>query len=108
MNTLIVKSCRLILATLAIQSLSACCIAPNTVRVQAEHISHVSQHIDGSGRNIGAELVGVVAHWQTRGWFFNAEEAYNLSQSPGYQCQGGLCGNRETFEAQAGYEFKVK
>jgi len=89
-------------------ALSGCCLAPNTVRLQAEHISHASQHFDGTGRNFGAELVGVVAHWQVGHWFANAEEAYNFSQQPGVNCPGGLCGNREVFEASAGYEWRVK
>ena len=88
--------------------LAGCCIAPNAVRLQAEHVSHASQHVDGSGCNFGAELVGVVAHWQARGWFVNAEESYNLSQNPGYNCPGGICGNREVFQAQAGYEWRMK
>jgi hypothetical protein len=88
--------------------LAGCCLAPNTVRLQAEHISHATQHFDGSGCNFGAELVGVVAHWQFGGWFINGEEAYNLSQAPGVNCPGGICGNREVFEAAAGYEWKTK
>jgi hypothetical protein len=101
-------SYRALASALATLALSGCCLAPNTVRLQGEHVSHASQHIDGSGQNMGAELVGVVAHWQAGGWFANAEEAYNLSQSPGYNCAGGICGNREVFEAQAGYEWRIR
>lgn len=96
----------ILLLTLIVSGCAA--LAPDTVRLQAEHVSHASQHIDGSGHNIGAELVGVVAHWQTGAWFFNAEESYNVSQTPGCICAGGMCGNREVFQAQAGYEWKVR
>lgn len=89
-------------------TLTGCCLAPNTVRLQAEHVSHASQHFGPNRTNIGAELVGIAAHWQTGGWFATAEEAYNLSPADGHTCNGGLCGNREVFEAQVGYEFKVK
>jgi hypothetical protein len=95
----------LLLAPLLLQG---CALAPNSVRLQGEHISHASQHIDGSGGHMGAELVGVVAHWQTRGWFLNVEESYNLSPADGHFCAGGICGNREVFQSQAGYEFKLK
>lgn len=95
----------LLLAPLLLQG---CCLAPNSVRLQGEHISHTSQHTDGSNGHIGAELVGVVAHWQNGGWFANAEEAYNLSPADGHVCSGGICGNREVFEAAAGYEFQIK
>lgn len=85
-----------------------CAVLPNTVRLQAEHVSHISQHIDGSDGHMGADLVGVVAHWQVKGWFVNAEEAYNFSPADGHPCDGGICGNREVFQAQAGYEWKLK
>lgn len=88
--------------------LTGCCLAPNTVRLQAEHISHASQHMDGTSGHIGAELVGLVAHWQVQGWFVNAEESYNLSPTDSYACDGGICGNREVFQAQAGYEWIIK
>ncbi len=88
--------------------LSGCCLAPDTVRLQGEHVSHASQHMDGSNGHIGAELVGVVAHWQSGSWFANAEESYNLSPADGHTCNGGICGNREVFQAQAGYEWRVK
>lgn len=96
------------LLTLVPLALTGCCLAPNTVRLQAEHVSHASQHMDGSHGHIGAELVGVVAHWQKGGWFANAEEAVNLSPADGQRCIGGICGEREVFEAQVGYEFKLK
>ena len=102
------KRIALIGASTALLALTGCCLAPNTVRLQAEHISHASQHMDGTHGHIGAELVGLVAHWQTRGWFFNAEEAYNVSPADGHRCIGGICGEREVFEAQAGYEWRVK
>lgn len=88
--------------------LSGCCLAPNSIRTQVEHISHASQHMDGSHENMGAELVGIQAHWQVGHWFANAEESYNFSQSSGYVCQGGICGNREVFQASAGYEWRIK
>lgn len=89
-------------------ALTGCCLAPNTVRLQAEHVSHASQHFDGTGQHMGAELVGVVAHWQTGGWFVNAEEAVNVSPADRQRCIGGICGEREVFEAQVGYEWRLK
>ncbi len=99
---------RFLAAALAASALTGCCLAPTTVRVQAEHVSHASQHMDGTHGHVGAELVGVVAHWQAHGWFLNAEEAYNLSPADGHLCSGGICGEREVFEAQAGYEWRMR
>lgn len=84
------------------------CLAPNTVRLQAMHQSHASQHLDGSGGHIGAELIGVTAHWQRQGWFADITEAYNLSPADQYRCSGGICGNREVFQANLGYEWRIK
>jgi hypothetical protein len=96
-------------ACAAILALTGCAaLLPNTLRLQGEHLSHASQHMDGTRGHIGAELVGVVAHWQTGGWFANAEESYNLSPADGHLCVGGICGEREVFQAQAGYEWRVK
>jgi hypothetical protein len=87
--------------------LTGCALAPNTVRLQGEHMSHASQHMDGTHGHIGAELVGVVAHWQRGGWFANAEEAYNVTSADKHVCVGGICGEREVFEASFGLEFKI-
>lgn len=89
-------------------TLSGCALAPNTIRLQGEHMSHASQHMDGTNGHIGAELVGLVAHWQTGGVFLNVEESYNLSPADGHACIGGICGEREVFQAQAGYEWRLK
>lgn len=88
--------------------LQACCIAPNTLRIQGEHLSHASQHVDGTGGHVGAELVGIEAHWQFGHWFANLNESYNLSSADGHACLGGICGEREIFFGSAGYEFKLK
>jgi hypothetical protein len=88
--------------------LSGCALAPDTIRLQGEHMSHASQHIDGTNGHMGAELVGIVAHWQTGGWFVSAEESYNFSPADGHICNGGICGNREVFQAQAGYEWRLR
>lgn len=87
---------------------SGCALAPDTVRLQGEHVSHASQHMDGTNGHIGAELVGLVAHWQRGPVFLNVEESYNLSPADGHACIGGICGEREVFQAQAGYEWRIK
>ena len=89
-------------------TLSACALVPNTLRLQGEHMSHASQHMDGTHGHVGAELVGLVAHWQHGGVFLNLEESYNVSPADGHVCNGGICGEREVFQAQAGYEWRLQ
>jgi len=94
---------------LAALILAGCaCLEPDTVRVEGEHLSHTSQHLDGSHQDIGAELVAVQLHWQHNGAYLNVSEGYNLSNTDGYRCDGGLCGNHEVFQAAIGYEFPLK
>jgi len=92
--------------------LTGCAIAPNTVRVQGQHISHLGQHFDGSGNHYGAELVNVTARWNFGHWFAEWGESLNLAQDTKRDwidyCRGGICGSREVTTVSAGYEFRIK
>lgn len=95
----------LVLATLP---LSGCALAPNTVRTEVEHISHVSQHFGADRTNMGSESLNVIAQWRLGNAYIEAGEGYNLSPADGQPCNGGLCGPRELFTAAVGYSFEVK
>lgn len=91
-----------------IAALAGCALAPDTIRVEGEHVSHLTQHFGPDRAHIGAELVGVVARWQSGGAFIDVAEAWNFSPADGHVCDGGICGCRETFTAAVGYIWRVK
>lgn len=99
-------------ALIACLLLSGCAAAPNTVRTDVQHVSHLSQHFDGSDHNYGAELLNVTAQWRFGHWFAEVGESYNLSPESRTDwidyCRGGICGNREITTVSAGYVFQVK
>jgi len=89
-------------------STTSCALAPNTVRTEVEHISHVSQHFGADRTNIGAETVNVIAQWRRGGAYLDIGEGVNVSPADGQPCNGGLCGPREVFTASVGYIWQVK
>jgi hypothetical protein len=100
---------RTVLLGVAALTLSGCALAPNTIRTEAEHISHASQHFGANRTNMGSESVNVIAQWRFGNAYIEAGEGYNLSPAErGKPCDGGLCGPREMFTAAVGYSFEVR
>lgn len=101
-----------ILALVPALLLSGCCIAPNTIRTEADHLSHIGQHMGGHQTNWGAQYVQVVARWKARGAYLDVGQGYNLSPGVGpvfgSPCPGGICGPRELTTVAIGYEWQVK
>lgn len=100
-----------IFAVLALVS-GCAALEPNSVRVYAEHVSHVTQHFGSDPTNYGYDQVAAEVHYQRGGMYLNISEGINVDPQlkaniigPVY---GGLAGPRETFQAQAGYEFQLK
>lgn len=89
-------------------TLSGCALAPNTIRTEVEHISHMSQHFGPDRTNMGSESINVIARWDLGHAYIEAGEGYNISPADGHECIGGLCGPREMFTAAVGYSFTVK
>ena len=96
------------LATLAVLSLSGCALAPNTIRTDVSHLSHLSQHFGDHRTNMGAEMAEVTARWNDGGAFVDLTEGYNLSPSDEHVCIGGICGPRELTEVSVGYEWRIR
>lgn len=97
----------------AIYWLTGCAeLEPNSIRVEGEHVSHMSQHAPFTDRptNYGDESVEVLAHWKLfHHGYLEAGEGINVSPShTGQDCDGGLCGPREIFIARVGYVFNIK
>lgn len=72
---------------------------PNSVRVETEHVSHITQHFGLDRTNYGYESVGVVGRWQFGHAYVEAGDSYSPDRLDGYH---------EVFEARVGYEFQVK
>ena len=91
-------------------ALTGCALEPNSIRVEAEHTSHISQHFVSPDINAGFDALMVVAHWEGHGLFLDVGDGINLSpHEPALEpVYGGLVGPRETFVARAGYEIRLK
>lgn len=99
------------LISLLALSVSGCALAPNTVRTEVDHLSHIGQHFGANQTNEGAEYAEVIARWQLRGAYIDVGQGYNLSagMGPGYSmvCPGGICGPRELTTVAVGYEWRI-
>lgn len=102
---------RAVVLSLAL-GLTGCALAPNTVRVQGDHLSHIGQHFGASRTNFGAEYAEVIARWQFKGAYVDVGQGYNLSSGvgvvEGLSCPGGICGPRELTTVAVGYEWRIK
>ena len=91
---------------------SGCALAPNTIRPELEHISHLTQHFGSNQTRYGADIVSVVAHWDTpHHTFIEIGEGIDIdkrTQYKGEQQCGEIMGPREQFTARIGYTFTVK
>jgi hypothetical protein len=79
--------------------LAGCAVLPNNVRVESEHVSHLTQHFGPDRTNYGYDSVGVVGRWQFGHAYIEAGDSYAPERLDGYH---------EVFEARFGYEFQVK
>jgi len=94
----------------ALLALSACAIVPNSIRPEFEHMSHLSQHLSAAHTNYGANIVNVVAHWDTPAHTY-IELAEGIDLDRHYRdinSYGDIIGSREEFTARIGYVFQVK
>jgi hypothetical protein len=97
------------LAIATLLTLSACAIAPNSVRPELEHMSHISQHFGAHPTDDAANLVNVVAHWDTpHHTYVEVAEGFNLSPPGSDGSFGEIYGPREQFSARVGYVFEIR
>lgn len=85
--------------------LSACAtVAPQDVRLETVHISHITQHFGSHPTNYGFQAVEATAEWKVGGFHVAFSEGYNLCAKSefGY---GGLDGPRELTEIRFGYTW---
>lgn len=100
-----------ILLVLTVLCVAGCALEPNAVRMEAEHVSHISQHFGTAPTDYGFDAISVVAHWQVSHAYLDVSEGINVS--PRFQgvvgpVYGAFAGPRETFQARAGWEIPLK
>lgn len=92
-------------------SLNGCAIAPDSIRPEVEHLSHLSQHkpFTDHPAHYGSDLVSVIARWDIRkAFYFEIGEGVALEKYDRWtQSYGELVGPREEFTARVGYIFVV-
>ena len=89
---------------------SGCAIAPNTLRIETEHVSHLTQHFEADPTNFGYNALTLELHWQRRGWFADVSEGLVLNardRNINSLCYGALAGPREVFAARMGWELSL-
>lgn len=93
-------------------AISACALAPNSIRPELVHQSHLTQHepFTSHPTDYGTDDVDLVAHWgRSSGTFLEIGEGISLnhewSNGQGY---GEVWGPREFFVARFGYAFELK
>ena len=93
----------------AVLSLSGCCLAPNSVRPELQHLSHASQHAPFTSHptNYGANTLELMAHWDLPHAYVEIGEGIALeSQWATAEGAHGGCGEiegpREQFIARFG------
>lgn len=97
----------------AIIALAGCAaVAPDTLRIEAQHVSHLTQHLTADPTNFGYTAVALEVHWQRGHWFADASEGVVIDprdhKVEGGICYGGLWGPREVFQARTGWEISLK
>jgi hypothetical protein len=88
---------------------AGCAIAPNSIRPELEHMSHLTQHFGSHPTDDAANLVNVVAHWDTpHHTYLEIAEGINVSPPGSDNSYGEIFGPREQFSARFGYVIQVK
>lgn len=99
----------MIRALLLCAALQGCCLAPDSIRPEFEHMSHASQHFGPHQENVGSDIANVVAHWDLRPrLYFEIAEGVDIDQHHDGGYSGEIIGPREEFSARVGYVFKLK
>ena len=105
---------RIVVIAGAVNILVGCCLLPNSIRPEVEHMSHATQHepFTNHPTNYGANMADVVAHWDVRGAYVEIGEGIALNRASGCgPCgdagYGEIVGPREQFIARVGYVFEL-
>lgn len=96
---------------LTLLGVDACVVAPDSIRPELEHMSHLTQHepFTSHPTKYGSDVINVVAHWDTpKHTYFELAEGVSIDKRDRWtQSYGELVGSREEFTARIGYVFVV-
>lgn len=101
-----------IFAVLLLQGCAA--LEPNTIGIEGDHVSHISQHFGPHPTNYGYDAIALTAHWQIAGTraYVELSEGYNLHNNyqmvNGAESCGALWGPHEVTTLRLGYTFRLK
>jgi hypothetical protein len=90
--------------------LTGCALAPDSVRPELEHMSHLSEHFGSNQQEYAVNIVNAIAHWDlTKRAYFEIAEGYNISPHwIQYNSFGEIVGNnREETSVRVGYVFEI-
>lgn len=95
---------RFVICLFAMMMIGACSYAPRQVSIEADHVSHLTQHRPFSDHptNFGYTSINVIARWHKRHVYAELSEGLVLNARDG-RSFGGLWGPREVFTARLGY-----
>lgn len=94
------------IAIISLCALSGCsALRPHSVLIEADHVSHISQHFGPNPTNYGFDSINVGLKWTpTKHTYFEILEGAVLEKKDG-EAYGALAGPREVFTAKAGIEI---
>lgn len=95
------------LAAAASLLVAGCALQPDHLGIEAQHVSHVSQHFGSNPTNFGYATIGLDVRWENSRASFDINEGVILEGCQRYigalgvipEC-GSLAGPRETFNAR--------
>ena len=95
--------------------LQGCVLAPDSIRPEVEHMSHVSQHFTSDhtyySGHYGANTAEIVAHWDLPHAYIEVGEGIPLDKhwrAVGVEGYGEIEGPRDQFIARAGFIIPTK
>lgn len=95
-----------VIVALALVLVGCQTIEPTKVRLETAHYSHLTagKPFGPSNQEDGLSVVQVVARWETKGYYLELGEGYNLEGRNG----GGFYGPAETTSLKLGYEWRLR
>ena len=87
--------------------LSGCAIAPDTIRPEFTHMSHLTQHFGNNQQNYYANMFDVSAQWNFDHVVVELAEGFNLSRKYPNSF-GEIEGSSEETTVRVGYSFQLK
>jgi hypothetical protein len=88
-----------IIIAVILGTLSGCSILPDSIPVEAQHLSHVTQHFGSHPTNYGTNVLFIGAKWEHGPVTFEVKDGYSTN----------LYDHRhEMFESSIKYEFRIR